>query len=212
VAVSDDRRRGVLGHASILFVTSQPNRTSPVTRGVWVLENVLGAHVPTPPLEVPPLEETAADHEELSMRDLMALHNARPFCAGCHAIMDPVGLAMENFDVIGRWRDRYAEGGAVDATGRLVDGTFVDGPVQLREALLRYSDQMARNITEKLMTYALGRGLEHYDMPVVRAVTRQAAENDYRFSSIVMGIVASDPFQMRAPDSMISAATAAERH
>lgn len=212
VPVTDERRQGILGHGSILLVTSQPNRTSPVTRGVWILENILGAHVPSPPpISIPTLEEAAgdADFESLSVRELMELHRSKPFCEGCHKIMDPVGLAMENYDVIGRWRTMDA-GVPVDATSHLVDGTEIDGPVELRHALLKYSDQIARNVTEKLLTYALGRGTDWYDMPVVRRITREAAADDYRFSDIVMGIVTSEPFLLRAPEGFDGAQLAAE--
>jgi hypothetical protein len=211
VSLPDESRRGVLGHGSVLLVTSQPNRTSPVTRGVWILENVLGAHVPSPPpVAIPALEEAAGDanFEEMTVRELMELHRSKPFCEGCHKIMDPVGLAMENFDVVGRWRTRDGDT-PIDATAKLVDGTEVDGPVELREALLRYSDQIVRNATEKLLTYALGRGTEYYDMPVVRSIVRDAAAENYRFSSIVMGIVTSEPFVMRAPEAPADSTLAA---
>jgi hypothetical protein len=211
VSLPDETRRGVLGHGSVLLVTSQPNRTSPVTRGVWILENVLGAEVPSPPpVAIPALEEAAGDanFEEMTVRELMELHRSKPFCEGCHKIMDPVGLAMENFDVVGRWRTRDGDT-PIDATAHLVDGTEVDGPVELRAALLRYSDQIVRNATDKLLTYALGRGTEYYDMPVVRSIVRDAAAEDYRFSSIVMGIVTSEPFVMRAPEAPADSTVAA---
>jgi hypothetical protein len=195
---SNDARRGLLGQASFLMVTSYPNRTSPVQRGVWVLENVVGASIPLPPPNVPDLEETAG-HESRpqTLRAQMELHTSRPFCAGCHKIMDPVGFALENFDAIGRWRDEE-NGQPIDASSKLVDGTAVGGASDLREALLAYSESFAHTVTEKLMTYALGRGLDYYDMPAVRTVVRDTAEHDYRFSSIVMGIVRSDAFRMRA--------------
>jgi hypothetical protein len=211
VSLPDETRRGVLGHGSVLLVTSQPNRTSPVTRGVWILENVLGAHVPSPPpIAIPALEEAAGDanFEEMTARELMELHRSKPFCEGCHKIMDPVGLAMENFDVVGRWRTRVGDT-PIDATAHLVDGTEVNGPVELRTALLRYSDQIVRNATDKLLTYALGRGTEYYDMPVVRSIVRDAAPENYRFSSIIMGIVTSEPFLMRAPDAPADGTVAA---
>jgi hypothetical protein len=214
VSLPDESRRGVLGHGSILLVTSQPNRTSPVTRGVWILENVLGAEVPSPPpVAIPALEEAAgeANFEEMTLRELMELHRSKPFCEGCHKIMDPVGLAMENFDVVGRWRTRDGDT-PIDATAHLVDGTEVDGPVELRAALLRYSDQIVRNATDKMLTYALGRGTEYYDMPVVRSIVRDAAAEDYRFSSIVMGIVTSEPFVMRAPEALADSAVAAREN
>jgi hypothetical protein len=201
VTHDNDARRGLLGQGSILMVTSYPNRTSPVQRGVWVLENVIGAAVPTPPPNVPDLEESAS-HESRpkTLRAQMEIHNSRPFCAGCHKIMDPVGFALENFDAIGRWRTEE-HGAPIVATSKLVDGTEIDGASDLREALLKYSDRFVQTVTEKLMTYALGRGLEYYDMPVVRGITREAARNDYKFSAIVLGIVESDPFQMRAREA-----------
>lgn len=198
---TSDARRGLLGQASFLMVTSYPNRTSPVQRGVWVLENILGASVPVPPPNVPELEE-AANHESRpqTLRAQMELHTRRPFCAGCHKIMDPVGFALEHFDAIGRWRDEE-NGQPINATAELVDGTALDGVGELREALLGYSESVVHTVTERLMTYALGRGLEHYDMPAVRAIVRRAAKNNYRFSSIVMGIVESDAFRMRAVET-----------
>ena len=214
VPVTDEYRKGLLGHGSVLLVTSQPNRTSPINRGVWILENVLGAHVPLPPpVAIPALEEAAGEgvnFDELSVRELMELHRSKPFCEGCHKIMDPVGLAMENFDVVGRWRTH--EGATpIDASGTLVDGTVVNGPVELRQALLKYEEQIVRNVTEKLLTYALGRGLEYHDMPVVRSIVRDAAAEDYRFSALVMGVVMSDPFRMRAPEGLASTVVASER-
>jgi hypothetical protein len=200
VPIENDARRGILGQGSILLVTSLPERTSPVQRGVWVLENIVGAPVPTPPPVVPALEEQAGTKENpRTLREQMRLHTERPFCAGCHKIMDPVGFAMENFDAIGRWRTDEL-GVPIDATGRLVDGTEIDGMVDLRNALLKYSDRFVQTTTEKLMTYALGRGVEYYDMPTVRAVARGAAKNNYHFSSIVLGIVESDAFQMRTAE------------
>jgi len=195
---ANDARRGLLGQGSFLMVTSNPERTSPVQRGVWVLENVVGAPIPTPPPNVPDLEETA-EHESApkTLRAQMELHNDRPFCAGCHKIMDPVGFALENFDAVGRWRE-IENGEIVDATASLVDGTEVVGATGLRNALLNYSDRFVQTVSEKLLTYALGRGLEYYDMPVVREIARASEQDNYQFSSIVMGIVTSEPFKMRA--------------
>jgi hypothetical protein len=199
---TNDARRGLLGQGSILLVTSYPNRTSPVQRGVWVLENILGAPVPLPPPNVPELEESAAhDSRPKTLREQMVLHTEKPFCAGCHKIMDPVGFALENFDAIGRWRTEE-HGQPIDASARLVDGTEIDGASDLRAALLTYSDRFVQTVTEKLLTYALGRGLEYYDMPVVRSIARGAERDDYEFSSIVMGIVESAPFQMRATEAL----------
>jgi hypothetical protein len=214
VAVTDPRRQGLLGHGSILLVTSNPNRTSPVNRGVWVLKNVLGAVVPAPPpVNIPPLEEAAGDvdFDSLSVRELMELHRSKPFCEGCHKIMDPIGLAMENFDVIGRWRT-VDNGTPIDTAGHLVDGTSIDGPVELRAALLEYDEQIVRNIAEKLLIYAVGRGTEYYDQPVIRQIVRDAAASDYRFSSLVLGVVQSEPFLMRATENMVDGATTAEVH
>ena len=197
----NDARRGLLGQGSILMVTSYPNRTSPVQRGVWILENVVGAAVPTPPPNVPDLEETAS-HESRpkTLRAQMELHNSKPFCAGCHKIMDPVGFALENFDAVGQWRTEE-HGEPIVASSKLVDGTEIDGASDLRNALLNYSDRFVQTVTEKLMTYALGRGLEYYDMPAVRSIARSAARDDYRFSSIIVGIVESQAFQMRASEA-----------
>jgi hypothetical protein len=205
VPIENDARRGLLGQGSILMVTSLPERTSPVQRGVWVLENIIGAPVPTPPPNVPALEEQAGTkNQPRTLREQMELHNARPVCAGCHKIRDPVGFAMENFDAIGRWRTEE-HGEPINASATMVDGTKIDGTVDLRNALLKYSDRFVQTTTEKLMTYALGRGLEYYDMPTVRAITRDAAKNDYRFSNIIMGIVASDAFQLREAEQAPSA-------
>jgi hypothetical protein len=200
VPIENEARRGLLGQGSILLVTSLPERTSPVQRGVWVLENIVGAPVPTPPPVVPALEEQAGTKTHpRTVREQMRLHSERPFCAGCHKIMDPVGFALENFDAIGQWRTEE-HGSPIDATARLVDGTELNGAVDLRNALLKYSDRFVQTATEKLMTYALGRGLEYYYMPTGRAIARGAAKNDYRFSSIILGIVESPAFQMRAAE------------
>jgi hypothetical protein len=171
----------------------------------------LGAVVPAPPpVNIPPLEEAAGDvdFESLSVRELMELHRSKPFCEGCHKIMDPIGLAMENYDVIGRWRTMDA-GTPIDTRGTLVDGTAIDGPVELRAALLKYEEQIVHNVAEKLMIYAVGRGLEYYDQPVIRAIVRDAAASDYRFSSLVLGVVTSDPFGQRATEDFADGAVTA---
>src|SRR5437867_3229270 len=194
VTVTDEYRKGLLGQGSILTLTSYANRTSPVNRGKYVLTNILGTPPPAPPPNVPPLDETAG--KMLSMRERMEQHRKNPACSGCHKLMDPIGLALENFDGIGRWRS--ADGGAkIDASDTLFDGTRVDGPVALRRAVLARSEQLVRTITEMLLTYGLGRGVEYYDMPVVRSILKAAARNNYRFSSLVLGIVKSAPFQMK---------------
>jgi len=198
VEQNDENRRGLLGHGSILSVTAFPNRTSPVVRGKWILENMLGTEVPDPPPDVPALKEkpNAAD-EELSMRQRIAQHRANPTCASCHAMMDPLGLSFENFDFVGRWRTVDEALLPIDASVVLTDGTAFTGPAGLRSVLVANPDRFVGTFTRKLLTYALGRGLEHYDMPAVRAITRDAARDSYRTSSIVLGIVKSVPFQMR---------------
>jgi hypothetical protein len=200
VKLAREERRGLLGQGSILTVTSYPNRTSPVLRGKWIMENILGTPAPAPPPNVPALEENDKTSEPKSVRARMEAHRANPTCASCHKLMDPLGLSLENFDGIGQWRT-VEEGGAVDASGQLVDGTQVDGPVTLRQALMRHPEQFVGTLTEKLMTFALGRGLEYYDMPVVRAISKEAAGEGYRFSAIVAGIVKSGPFQMNRRSS-----------
>ena len=201
VGLKDEARRGLLGQGSVLAVTSYPNRTSPVLRGKWILENILGTPVPAPPPNVPPLKENSEGSQPKSMRELMEAHRQNPACASCHKIMDPLGFSLENFDANGQWRAKE-KAGPIDASGQLADGTKVNGPVDLRRALMRHPEQFVNTFTEKLLTYALGRGLEYYDMPVVRKIARDAAPGNYRFSSIVLGIVESAPFEMkRAPET-----------
>ncbi|MCY4026507.1 MAG: DUF1592 domain-containing protein [Acidobacteria bacterium] len=197
----DSARGGLLGQASIQMVTSYPNRTSPVLRGKWLLENVLGTAPPDPPADVPPIEETTADGQPRSMREAMVQHRANPACASCHQVLDPLGFGMEHFDAVGAWRDTDGPNVPVDATGTLPGGARFDGPSELREALLRQPESFVRVVAERLLTYALGRGVEHYDLPAVRAVARSAAQDDYRFSTLVMSIVESVPFQMRRTPS-----------
>ena len=193
-------RTGLLGHGSILTVTSYATRTSPVLRGKWILDNLLGTPPPPPPANVPPLDETRSNTHVVSMRARMEAHRQNPACAVCHRIMDPAGLSMENFDAIGRWR--AAEGGsAIDATGSLPGGTDFDGVAGLRGALLDRPEVFVGTLTEKLLIYALGRGLEHTDAPAVRAIIREAADDEYRLSSLVLGVVQSTPFQMRRSQS-----------
>ena len=197
VTLADQNRRGLLGHGSILTVTSYSDRTSPVGRGKWVLENVLGTPPPPPPANVPPLREDANRGRLLSMRERMEQHRANPVCASCHARMDPLGLALENFDAVGRWRSHMPGGTAIDASGAMPDGTKFDGPSELRRLLVRNPEQFATVVTEKLLTYALGRGVEYYDAPAIRQITRGAAATDYSLASLVVGVVKSTPFQMR---------------
>jgi hypothetical protein len=203
----DSPRRGMLGHGSVLTVTSVANRTSPVGRGSWILENILGA----PPPKPPPGVETNLDakpHEirTTTLRGRLEQHRTDPVCASCHKIMDPIGFALENFDLVGKWRD--SEGGApVDASGVLVDGTKLDGPVSLRKALLARPDAFVTTLTEKLLTYALGRGVQPYDMPTVRSIVASAEDEDYKFSALVLGIASSTPFQMKLKKPAASART-----
>ena len=202
VTLPDETRKGLLGKGAVLLVTSHPHRTSPVVRGKWVLENILGAPPPPPPDVVPPFEEETEAARPKSVRERLEVHRRNPACAGCHRMIDPAGLALENFDAVGAWRTRDGgtRGTPVDASRQLVDGTKVDGVVALREALLRDPEIFVATVTEKLLTYALGRGLTASDMPAVRAIVRDARRDDYRFSSIVLGIVRSAPFQMRSSE------------
>jgi len=190
VTLTNEERKGLLGKGSVLTVTSYPNRTSPTLRGKFVLENLLGSPPPPPPPNVPSLKEDK-DLSLLTMRERMALHQANPVCSSCHSRMDPLGFALENFDGLGRWRSD------VDSSGVLPDGTRVDGPAGLRQVLLDRKDQFVTTATERLLTYALGRGVEAFDMPAVRKIVRDAAPTDYRWSSLITGIVNSVPFQMR---------------
>jgi hypothetical protein len=195
VALTDPNRRGLLGHGSILAVTSHAERTSPVLRGKWVLENLLGLPVPPPPPDVPSLD-TKGSGTPKTLREQLAEHRASPVCASCHRVMDPVGFALENFDAVGAWRTREP-GGPIDASGELADGTAINGAVQLREAIVRRPDLFVSTLTEKMLIYALGRGVEARDMPAVRSIVRDAAARDYRMSAIVLGVVRSVPFRTR---------------
>jgi hypothetical protein len=195
-------RGGLLGQGSILTLTAYANRTSPVIRGNWILENVLGTPPPPPPPNVPPLEERARDAKPLTMRERMEQHRANPTCASCHRMIDPLGFGLENFDAVGQWRARSETGEPMDVSGVLPDGTEFEGVIGLREALLSRPDVFVHTFTERLLTYALGRGLDPYaDAPAVRAIRREAARNDYRVSALIMGIVNSRPFQMRRTQS-----------
>jgi cytochrome c5 len=199
ITYSDDNpRRGLLGHGSVLMLTSYANRTSPVLRGKYVLGNILGAPPPPPPPNVPALVTEAKDSgKRLSMREAMAQHRNNPVCATCHARMDPIGFALDNFDAVGRWRTVDESGTQIDPSGVFPDGTKFEGVAELRQLLLRRPEQFVSTFTENLLTYSLGRSLAYYDAPTVRAIVREAARSDYRFSSLVMGVVKSKPFQMR---------------
>jgi hypothetical protein len=198
VTFSDDRRAGLLGQGSILTVTSEPNRTSPVKRGKWLLENLLGAPPPPPPPNVPALKENDEGGKPTTVRERMEQHRKNPVCASCHAQMDPIGFALDNFDAIGRWRTVDHEAQApIDASGTLIDGSSFNGPSEFRALLLKRRVDFANTVVEKLLTYGLGRGLEPYDMPVVRQIMRDVAPSEYRWSGIISAIVKSPPFQTR---------------
>ena len=198
VTLTDQNRFGLLGKGGVLTVTSYANRTAPVLRGAWILENLMGTPPAAPPPDVEGFPENKDGEKAKTVREIMETHRAKPACNSCHGIMDPLGFALENFDAIGEWRtaDRWA-GTPIDASDTMVNGTKISGPVDLRNALMRRPDQFVQTVTEKLMTYGLGRRVEYYDMPAVRQIVRDAARDNYRFSSIVMGIVRSTPFQMR---------------
>jgi len=204
-----DNRRGLLGKGSFLSITWTQNfRTSPVKRGVWVLENILGTPPPEPPANVPPLEDSNKDSGKvLTLREQMTVHRKNPPCSGCHKIMDPIGFALDNFDADGKWRTKQGgDGGTpIDASVKLFDGQEVTGPAGLRAALLRYSPQFVRMFTEKMMTYAIGRGVEDVDMPSLREIVREASKDDNRFSAIVLGVVRSSQFRMRTKQGGCSA-------
>ena len=193
----DHPRGGLLGHGGLLMVTSYPNRTSPVVRGKWLLETILGAPPPEPPPNVPGLPDRGEGGAPASVRERLERHRANPACAGCHAPMDPLGFALENFDAIGAWRATSEAGQPIDASATMPSGDAFEGPAGLRRVLLSRGEDFAATVTEKLLAYALGRGLEYTDRPAVRRILRDAAADDYRWSSIVQGIVRSTPFQWR---------------
>ena len=198
VAYPDDTRRGILGHGSMLVLTSLANRTSPVLRGKWVMEVLLGTPPPPPPADVPALEDTAGakDGRLLTTRERMELHRSNPSCSSCHRLIDPIGLALDNFDVTGQWRLRE-NGATLDTRGVFYDGTPVSTPRELVNALLARPVPLVRTFTENLLTFAIGRRVEHFDQPTIRAITRAAEANDYRMASFVMGVVGSDAFQRK---------------
>jgi hypothetical protein len=198
-------RGGLLGQGSILTITSYATRTSPVVRGKWVLENLLSSPPPPPPPNVPALKTEGKEAgKTLTMREALTQHRANPVCAGCHARMDPIGFAMENFDAIGRWRDRDA-GKPIDTSGVLPDGTRLDGMAGLKKALLRHPDQFVGAVAEKLLMYAVGRNIQYYDQPAIRGIVREAAAGNNTFASLVLGVVTSAPFQMRESQSLAKA-------
>jgi hypothetical protein len=200
VTLTDPNRFGLLGKASVLAVTSYPSRTSPTIRGKWLLENILAAPVPPPPPNIPALEASDNRVKPRTVREMLDMHRKNPVCASCHARMDPLGFSLENFDAVGQWRTIDA-GSPIDTSGVLLDGTKVSGPAELRRALVTQKEQFVRAVTGKLMTYAGGRGMEYYDAPTIRGIVRTAGRDDYRWSSVILGIVKSAPFQMRRAGS-----------
>ncbi len=206
-----DMRRGLLGKGALMLVTSQATRTSPVARGKWFLETFLGVSPPSPPPVVPMLKapppDNAGNAKEPTMREQMEMHHANPTCASCHNLFEPIGLALENFDGIGSWRLQEA-GQPIDVRGVLGDGTKIDGVASLRAMLMQHSNQFVRVVTQKLLTYALGRGVEEQDMPLVRAIVRGSADGDYRFSTLVLGIIRSGPFQQSIKGAEVAQQTA----
>ena len=191
----DSKRGGLLRHGSILTVTSYATRTSPVIRGKWILENILGTPPPPPPANVPALKDNTVS-ATLSVRERLAEHRANPACASCHDLIDPVGFSLENFDAVGRWRD-IEEGKPIDASGGLPDGSQFTGIAGLEQGLLNRPEIFVGTMAEKLLTYALGRGVEHFDAPAIRKIVRDAKADDFRFSSLILGTVNSTAFRMR---------------
>jgi hypothetical protein len=206
VTLTDPNRWGLLGKGAILMVTSYPNRTAPVLRGAFILESIAGTPPSPPPPNVEAFKENKEGEAAKTVRQIMEQHRANPSCNACHGVMDPLGFAFENYDSIGAWRtkDKYART-LIDSAGKLVDGTSVNGPADVRQALMKHPEQFVQTMTEKLLTYGLGRRIEYYDMPMVRKIVRDAAKDDYRFSSVVMGIVKSPPFQMSVKGTETSA-------
>ncbi len=199
VTLTDSARWGLLGKGAILMGTSYPNRTAPVLRGQWILASITGTPPTAPPPAVPTLKENKPGEKAFTLREMMAHHRDRPSCFACHGILDPLGLALENFDAVGRWRDRDRMAGTtIDASGVLPDGTKISGVDDLRKALAADPQQFVQTITIKLMTYGLGRGIDYQDMPTVRGIVRASAKQDYRFKDLIMDIVTSTPFQMRS--------------
>jgi hypothetical protein len=213
VTLPDSKRYGLLGKGAILMVTAYPNRTSPVLRGAYILESITGTPPSPPPPNIPPFKENQDGEKAHTVREIMEQHRANPTCNACHGVMDPLGFSLENFDTIGAWRakDRFA-GTVIDASGKLVDGTPVSGPDDLRNALMKRPEQFVQTMTEKMMIYALGRTLEPYDMPAIRRIVHDAASSQYRFSALVMGIATSPAFQMsKVPDGAPAPVASAAR-
>jgi mono/diheme cytochrome c family protein len=210
VELADENRWGLFGKGGILMATSYPNRTAPVLRGAWILEAITGTPPASPPPDVEAFPETQEGEQPKTVRERLEMHRSNPTCNGCHGVMDPLGFALENFDAIGAWRVKDREAGVpIDSSGQLADGTIVNGPRDLREALLEEPTQFVQTLTEKLMIYALGRSVEHYDMPAVRKIVREAGREDYRFSAILTGIAQSEPFRFSTAPAADEDATVA---
>jgi hypothetical protein len=203
VTLTDDCRKGLLGKGGILMVTSYPNRTSPVLRGKWLLQNILGAPPPSPPAIVPALGENVPGIQPLSVRERLEQHRRNPACASCHALIDPLGFALENFDATGAWRDRGENGKTIDSSATLTDGTRVAGPASLRKALVDRQGDFSATVAEKLLTYALGRGIEPYDAPAIRKIVREAAAENDCWSAMIRAVVRSVPFRLRMPGKSV---------
>ncbi len=205
VALTDPNRFGLLGQASILTLTSLANRTSPVLRGKYVMEVLLGVAPPNPPAVVPALAENVENQKALPVRERLTEHRKNPACAACHKMMDPIGLALENFNAVGLWRS-VDSGAPIDPSGQLYDGTKLDGPVSLRNAIVNRSDAFVGSFTENLLAYGLGRLIDYRDLPAARIIERDASKSDNRFSAFVLGVVKSVPFQMRKADEVVTTA------
>jgi hypothetical protein len=210
VALPDESRYGLLGKGAVQMLTAYPNRTSPVLRGAWILETIMGAKRPVPPAQVPTLQENKRGEAPKTLRARLEQHRANPTCFACHGIMDPLGFALENFSAVGQYRsDDPDTHTRLDASGVLPDGTHANGPGDLRRALSSHPEQFVRAFTENLMTFALGRETDYRDMPTVRAIVRKAAGDDYRFESLVLGIVQSDAFRKREVEHVADGLTQA---
>ena len=210
IAVTDEARKGLLGQASILTITSYATRTSPVQRGKWILTNIVGLPPNPPPPNIPALQEHSDAAKPTSLRERMEAHRANPTCAGCHKAMDPIGFSLENYDAVGQWRTKD-EGTTINASGILFNGAKIDGPVTLRKMLTAQPEMFTGVFTEKLLTYALGRGVQYYDMPAIRAILNGASRTNYRFSSIVLGIARSVPFQMKTKQETTAVTASAQQ-
>jgi hypothetical protein len=208
VVLDDPKRHGLLGKGAILSMTAYPNRTSPVLRGAWILDHLLGTPPPAPPQNVPTLQENRPGQQAKTMRERIEAHRANPTCFACHGVMDPLGFALENFNAVGQYRSIDPDTkGPVNTAGTLPDGTAIGGPEDLRKALVAQPDRFIQTFSENLLTYALGRSLEYTDMPAVRNIVRRSASENYRFESIVLGVVSSDAFRKRESNETVAQAS-----